>query len=408
VLERIVVRGYKSIEEADVALRPINVLIGANGAGKSNFVSLFRFMNSLVRQRMQTYVAQAGGADQILHYGRKTTERLHIKLWFSQDQNLANGSRCGHERDDLPGYAGFGTGRGHFALKLSGERGNLARKLFVHQRPNGYECTLIPTAEDLLVLEEETVECPYLSRSSSQVHNETLLVEWKQTGDRVAYYVLNALNSWQLYHFHDTSESAKVKQTGDLHDNLFLRPDASNLAAYLYLLRETQEAYYRNIVETVRLAAPFFGDFVLRPSPFNPEKIRLEWRERDSDMLFGPHALSDGTLRLICLSTLFLQPPERLPTAIVLDEPELGLHPYAIALLADMVRSASHYSQVILATQSVTLVNQFQPEEILVVDRIQGKTVFRRLAEEEMASWLEDYGLGDLWEKNLLGGRPAR
>lgn len=370
MLERIILKGYKSIREGNIELRPVNVLIGANGAGKSNFISLFQFMNRLVNQGMQMYVAQAGGADQILHYGRKTTERLHIELWFSRPNNLAN----------------------------------------------GYKSILLPTDDDLLVFEDEAVyfhdrsqyETPYQSQRSFQVHNETLLIDWKQIGNRVAFYVLRALNSWQLYHFHDTSGSAKVKQTGDLHDNLFLRPDASNLAAYLYVLRETQEAYYRNIVETIRMAAPFFGDFVLRPSPFNPDKIRLEWQERGSDMLFGPHALSDGTLRFICLTTLFLQPPDRLPETIVLDEPELGLHPYAIALLADMVRSAAEHTQVILATQSVTLVNQFDPEDILVVDRMQGETVFRRLEEKQMASWLEDYGLGDLWEKNLLGGRPAR
>jgi predicted ATPase len=223
----------------------------------------------------------------------------------------------------------------------------------------------------------------------------------------VSSHVLKALRSWQLYHFHDTSESAKVKQTGDIHDNLFLRPDASNLAAYLYLLQETEPEYYRNIVEAVRMVAPFFGDFILRPSPFNPEKIRLEWKERGADMLFGPHALSDGTLRFICLATLFLQPPERLPSTVVLDEPELGLHPYAIALLADMVRSASQNTQVVLATQSVTLVNQFSPEDIVVVDRVGGETILRRLSEEEISSWLEDYGLGDLWEKNVFGGRPA-
>ncbi|MEJ5276049.1 MAG: AAA family ATPase [Thermogemmata sp.] len=370
MLERVILKGFKSIREAEITLRPINVLIGANGAGKSNFISLFQFMNRLVAQGMQTYVAQAGGADQILHYGRKTTERLEIELWFTRGSHLAN----------------------------------------------GYACTLIPTADDLLVFVDESA-CfhnrkrypdPYVSQCSSQVHNETLLLEWKQRNDRVASYVLAALNSWQLYHFHDTSASAKVKQTGDIHDNLFLRPDASNLAAYLYLLREKQEAHYRDIVETIRLAAPFFGDFVLRPSPFHPEKIRLEWREHGSDALFGPHALSDGTLRFICLTTLFLQPPKLLPTTIVLDEPELGLHPYAISLLADMVRSAARHTQVILATQSVTLVNQFQPEDILVVDRQEGQSVFRRLNSEEMTSWLEDYGLGDLWEKNLLGGRPAR
>jgi predicted ATPase len=369
MLERILLQGYKSIEKADIALRKINVLIGANGAGKSNFVSFFEFMNRLVSQGMQTYVYQAGGADQILHYGQKTTERLHIKLWFQQKEALAN----------------------------------------------GYVCTLIPTAKDLLVFEEEGVyfhnrenyEHPYEGPWSFQVHNESLLVDWVQKEGGVAFYVLKALKSWKLYHFHDTSASAKVKQLGDISDNLFLRPDASNLAAYLYLLRETQPDYYRNIVETVRLAAPFFGDFVLRPWPFNPDKIRLEWQERGSDVLFGPHALSDGTLRFICLATLFLQPPDRLPTTIVLDEPELGLHPYAITLLAEMVRSVSHHTQVILATQSVTLVNQFHLEDILVVDRQQGKTVFRRLSESELASWLQDYGLGELWEKNLLGGRPS-
>jgi predicted ATPase len=369
MLERIVLQGYKSIEKADISLRPINVLIGANGAGKSNFISLFQFMNQLARQGMQRYVAQAGGADQILHYGRKTTEKLYIGLWFLRDE----------------------------------------------KNTHGYECTMIPTAEDVLVFEEERIyfhnrekyERPYESQRSLRIHNETLLLEWMQGGDQIAQHVFTALNSWQLYHFHDTSASAKVKQTGDINDNLFLRPDASNLAAYLYLLRETQNDYYRNIVETIRLAAPFFGDFVLRPSPFNKEKIRLEWQERGSDMLFGPHALSDGTLRFICLATLFLQPPDRLPTTILLDEPELGLHPYAISLLADMVSSASQHTQVILATQSVTLVNQFQPEDILIVEREQGKTVFRRLSEDEIASWLEDYGLGDLWEKNLLGGRPS-
>lgn len=369
MLERLVVQGYKSIHELDLPLERINVLIGANGSGKSNFISLFQMMNRVVNQGLQTYVAQSGGADQLLYYGRKTTEKMHVEFWFRRGTTLAN----------------------------------------------GYTATFIPTAEDALVFEQEAVyfhdrahyERPYEGQSSYSVHSESLLPEWEQQGEKVAFYVLKAMQSWQLYHFHDTSDSAKVKQTGDLHDNLFLRPDASNLAAYLYLLHETERDYYRTIVETIRMAAPFFGDFVLRPSPFNPDKIRLEWRERGSDALFGPHTLSDGTLRFICLATLFLQPPERLPATVVLDEPELGLHPYAIALLSEMVRSAAEHTQVILATQSVTLVNQFSPEDIIVVDRVGGTSSFRRLPREEIASWLEDYGLGDLWEKNVFGGRPA-
>lgn len=369
VLERIVTRGYKSFRELDLPLERINVLIGANGSGKSNFIQLFQMMNRVVNQGLQVYVAQSGGADQLLHYGRKTTEKMHLEFWFRTDINLAN----------------------------------------------GYSATLIPTAEDTLVFEEEVCYFhdraryprPYIGSAESSPHPETMLPAWSKW-EEVARYVLWAMRSWQLYHFHDTSDSAKVKQTGDIHDNLFLRPDASNLASYLYLLRETEPASYRNIVETVQMAAPFFRDFVLRPSPLNPEKIRLEWQERGSDMLFGPHTLSDGTLRFICLATLFLQPPDRLPATIVLDEPELGLHPYAITLLAEMVRAVAEHTQVIFATQSVTLVNQFSPEDILVADRVEGVSYLRRLSPEEIDQWLEDYGLGDLWEKNLIGGRPAR
>ncbi len=369
MLERLKVKGYKSIEKLNLELGPINVLIGANGAGKSNFVGLFKFLNQLVERKLQIAVAQGGGANQFLHYGRKYTDRINLELWFA-------------------------TGI---------------------QQANGYACSLVPTVEDSLVFAEEYTyfhnrkkhpNRPYRGQSSSAVTTETQLPDWEQT-NQVAAYVLKSLRAWRLYHFHDTGESARVKQMGDIHDNMFLRPDASNLAAYLFLLREKYQAHYLNIVETVRMAAPFFGDFVLRPHPLNHEKIRLEWQEEIADTLFGPHALSDGTLRFVCLATLFLQPVEQLPNIIVLDEPELGLHPYAIALLAEMVKSVSEHTQVILATQSVTLVNQFSPEDIIVVDRIQGRSEFRRLDQENIVHWMDDYGLGDLWEKNVLGGRPA-
>jgi predicted ATPase len=220
-----------------------------------------------------------------------------------------------------------------------------------------------------------------------------------------ARWMLERLQGWRVYHFHDTSASAMVKQTGDVGDNEALRPDASNLAAFLFLLRTKHPESYRRIVSTIRLVAPFFDDFRLRPSPFNEQKIQLEWSERSSDAYFNAHALSDGTLRFICLATLLLQP--NLPSLILIDEPELGLHPYAIQVLAGLVRSASEKTQVILSTQSVSLVNQFAPEDLVVVDRNKGESVFRRLSPEDMKDWLEGYSLGELWEKNVFGGRPG-
>lgn len=368
MLENIQIEGYKSFRELELSLAPVNVLIGANGSGKSNFISLFRMLNRMTKRELQLYIAQSGGADHILHYGRKVTEELIVGVRF----------------------------------------------LSTDKRDRSYVCRL-QAAEDHLVITYEAASLVDSSREpkgstgvfDEGAYRESLLPQRAKQRGGVSAYVYNALNSWQVYHFHDTSESARVKQLGDLCQNERLLPDAGNLAAYLYLLREKHPEHYRNIVETICLASPFFGDFVLRPHPFNTEKIRLEWRERGSDLIFGPNALSDGTLRFICLATLFLQPEQFLPATIILDEPELGLHPYAIKLLAEMVSRTAQHTQVILATQSVPLVNQFSPEDILVVDRVEGVSTIRRLESAQIEHWLDDYSLGDLWEKNILGGRPS-
>jgi predicted ATPase len=183
-----------------------------------------------------------------------------------------------------------------------------------------------------------------------------------------------------------------------------LRADGSNLAAILYWMKSKYADHYQNIVDGVRLVAPFFDDFILEPSHENGEMIRLEWEERGSDNYFNAAALSDGTLRFMCLATLLLQPS--LPSIVLLDEPELGLHPYAITILAELLRGASTKTQVIVSTQSVTLVNQFEPQDVIVVEREGGQSVFKHVEAEQMDKWLDDYGLGDLWEKNVLGGRP--
>lgn len=367
-IERLRIEGYKSIRNMDLVLRPLNILIGANGVGKSNFVNAFKFLRELANENLQLYVAKSGGVDTYLHFGQQITEELHFQIEFKQN----------------------GAGL-----------------------TNTYTCTLVPSTEDIFVFAEEYTyfhdhnryDQPY-QKSLGIGHFETQLNR-QANHNHVVRYVNEAMTSWRVYHFHDTSEAAKVKQIGDLFDNRFLRPDASNLAAYLYLLQETKPTHYQNIVDAVRMIAPFFDKFALRPYPFNAEKIRLEWYERGSDMVFGANALSDGTLRFISLATLLLQPTAKLPTTILLDEPELGLHPYAINVLANLLHSAAERTQVIVSTQSVTLVNQFDPEDIVVVERENGQSTFRHLPEDEIEDWLDDYGLGDLWEKNILGGRPA-
>jgi predicted ATPase len=185
-----------------------------------------------------------------------------------------------------------------------------------------------------------------------------------------------------------------------------LREDGSNLASVLYLLRERYKPFYDRIIETIRMVAPFFDDFVLQPIELNPNTILLEWREKGSDTYFNADMLSDGTLRFMCLATLLRQPNP--PSLILIDEPELGLHPYGITLLAAMLKSAAVGTQVIVSTQSPTLINHFKPEDIIVVDREKQESTFRRLDSKELEVWLKEfnYTLSDLWEMNLVGGRP--
>ena len=360
-LDRIRASGFKSIKDMDLELRKLNVLIGSNGVGKSNFIGLFKLLNNIVEEKLQVYVGSCGGSETLLHFGRKTTPQISIDLSFADNTN-------------------------------------------------GYKCILSPTADDTLIFSYEESWFHDGSRYVNPLrvplgsgHKETKLSEEAKTKN-IARYVRDDLKSWKVYHFHDTSDSAKVKQTGDLEDNPVLRPDAGNLAAFLYRLKDKSPTHYANIVDATRLVFPFFDDFALAPSALNPDKIRLEWRETGSDAYFNASALSDGTLRFMCLSTLLLQP--YLPTAILLDEPELGLHPYAITILAELLRGAATKTQVIVSTQSLSLVNQFEPEDIIVVEREERHSVFRHLDKADMQSWLDDYGLGDLWEKNIIGGRP--
>jgi len=353
-LSRIVLSGFKSIAQCDLELSKLNVLIGANGAGKSNFIDFFRMVGQLLEQNLQVFVSRQGGPDALLHFGRKITEQLKFQLYF----------------------------------------GN-----------NGYFATLEPTQDNRLMFASESFWWNMSGeREIGKGHFETLALSG--TGTKIDSYVVPVMQQWRVYHFHDTSDSAYVKQPHGINDNVYLRPDARNLAAFLYLLRDSYPANYQKIVKTIRLVAPFFGNFYLRPSPQNKEVIELEWYERGQDIPFKAHLLSDGTLRFMCLATVFLQPEELQPETILVDEPELGLHPYAITILASLIRTVS--KQVIVSTQSVELLNEFDAADVIVVDRLGGQSSLRRLARQDLEEWLEDYSLGELWKKNVLGGRPSR
>lgn len=354
VLQKINIEGFKSIASAELELGDLNVVIGANGSGKSNLIGVFRLLERVLTHHLQLYVASE--PDRFLHHGRKITPCLSLGFTF--------------------------------------DRNSYGFKLKAHQ--------------DSLIFEEEGVEFSGQSNHAEIIaagHRESQLEEAAESyGNRIPKDVYAKVKGLVVYHFHDTSDSAPVKQAANIDDNRLLRSDAANLPAYLYWLKEKHPVSFRHIEEYVRLVAPFFDHFELAPSRLNEKKIKLEWRQKGSDSYFDAYSLSDGTLRFICLATLLLQPSP--PELILLDEPELGLHPFAIRILAEMLEAASQRVQVILATQSVTLLNQFAPSDVIVAENEGLRTSFRRLDGEVLSDWLDEFSLGELWEKNVLGGRP--
>ena len=353
-LRKIQIKGFKSIASAEIELRDLNVVIGANGSGKSNLIGVFRLLERVLSHNLQLYVASE--PDRLLHHGRKVTPALGVQLTFE---------------------------RYTYSFKLV-------------------------AAQNAMQFEFENIEHRGAHSSDASQFNghqeskfDTIANDQRQHLPKATFAAIRSLS---VHHFHDTSDSAAMKGASDLDDNRALRPDAANLAAYLYLLQEKHEVAFRQIEEHVRLMAPFFDRFLLAPSRLNQNRIKLEWRQKGSDTYFDAYSLSDGTLRFICLATLLLQPSP--PALILLDEPELGLHPYAIRILAEMLEAAARRSQVLLATQSVTLLNQFAPADVLVAENVNGATTFKPLDEKALERWLADFSLGELWEKNVLGGRP--
>jgi predicted ATPase len=366
-LRRLVLKGFKSIRAMDLELRPLNVLIGANGAGKSNLISFFKLLNEMMGERLQTYIAGAGRAHSLLHYTPKVTRELEARLEFDSARGL-----------------------------------------------NAYDLRLFYAAVDTLFFADETLTFtptgfvgtpePVLLGAG---HQETRISTEATKGRPIAKVFRHLLVNCRVYHFQDTSQLARYQQYWYIGNDRPLLPDAGNLAAVLFRLRKDEQggAYHR-IVDTIRLIAPFFDDFVLEPTGPNARDVILNWRERQSDEVFGPHQLSDGTVRAICLVTLLLQPEVELPGLIIVDEPELGLHPYAINVIASLLKKASHHRQVLVSTQSSSFLDNFEPSDVIIAEREGKESVFTRPDASSLESWLEEYSLGEIWEKNVIGGGP--
>lgn len=369
-ISRINIKNFKSIKDSGhIEIRPINILIGPNGVGKSNFINFFKLLNNIYNQRLRAFVAENGYSDKLLYFGRKKSNFIEGSIVFKPESKNVN-NRYDFKLTPMSNGSGL-----FFELDAGGFN------IF----SNGF-----------------SESWSYLN-FGGEFKEESELIN--NTSTR-ALYLKDYFQEFKIFHFHDTGNNSPLKQPSKVNDNRNLREDGSNLAAYLFSIKETNPKYFKIIEKTIKSVAPFFEKFDLQHDVLNPNLIELSWRENNSDEIFNAHNLSDGTLRFIALATLLVQP--NLPKTIIIDEPELGLHPFAIQKLGALIKSASSKSQIIISTQSVGLINQFEIEDLLIVNRENFQTTFSRLEFEQFKEWLYEYSLGELWEKNLLGGRPKR
>ncbi len=379
-LTRIHVTGFRSLRDVELAPGRVTVLIGPNGSGKSNLLAFLRMLALTHTHSLRVFVGEAGGASALLHYGPKVTTEISFALDFQQE--------------------------GHF---------------------NRYSARLGYAAGDTLIFLDEVVahriaeNQDFRTFSLGAGHSESLLPEAAEDPtrgtERAVRWWISRLN---YFHFHDTSATSFLRSHARRDDSRYLRSNGSNLASYLLALRESDRAEdrkaWQRINRLVRQVAPFIK--TLEPSVVGPsglaglflqdtrgQAVRLDWID-ERDVTFSSGDFSDGTLRAIALITALAQPSDRLPLFISIDEPELGLHPAAIGLLADLIKSVSGRCQILLATQSPALLDLFDLEEVVVAERKDAATSFRRLPREEFEPWLQDYALSELYDKNVLGGRP--
>lgn len=362
-ISKLTIKGYKSIRNLeDFELRNLNILIGPNGSGKSNFVSFPNLLQAFAQGKLSVFVDRYGGANNLLFFGSKTTDKLIGDILF---------------RD-----------------------GNIQWKI-----------ELVASVKDSLVTHKEVIKAGNKTLGStisqsreitqSRLNIRSSNEESREYEEEIAVSIQAALKTIMIYHFHDTSDFARLKLPNSEGNYDYLFPDASNLAPFLFRMKEKQPRDYQAIIEVIRLAAPFFDNFKF---DINEQgDVKWWWSQKGSDYQFNPSQISDGTLRFICLATVLLQPNP--PSTILLDEPELGLHPFALALLAELIQKASHKTQIIVATQSAALIDHFQPEDIILVERKNEESVFTRPDTEKLKIWLEDYSLGDIWSRNIIEGR---
>ena len=375
-IESLHVEGFRTLADLKIDDLPNPaVLIGANGSGKSNLIRFFEMMATMIRdRRLNEFVQLYGGADDQLFGGNRTSKRINAKLGVRTE-----------------------SGRSDYRFTLA------------YSQPDRFLFT-----DEAYRFTRDGCDAKESWQEIGSGHTEAKIFEAAESAgssdvnQRSAEALVQMLRHCAVHQFHDTSFYSPLKTACDPTENAYLRSDGRNLAAVLLRLERDNPRRFKSICKFIQRIIPNFDRFQIEESntPF-----LLQWRAKGMDKTIGAHLSSDDSLRFFALATLLNLPPEMLPNVLLIDEPELGLHPVAVNLIGNMIKVLARERQVIVATQSPHLVDVFGLDEIFVLELENGRTGFHRYDKGKYAEWLkerwlDEYSTGELWEKNLIGGRP--
>ena len=373
------VEGYRRLRSLTVDLRPLNVLIGANGVGKTSLLEVFSLLGAGAEGRLEPRLASLGGLNEVLTRDRAT------HLGFDVRMTSAERAPLNYHLEIAP------KGQSYQIVEeaLTQHSDPLAPTPFKHIQARGLDVRYsTPKHKGLL---RPTWEHSPLETALSQVPK--MYEEPERFRSRLA--------SCGLYGLIDVSPRSPVRLPQAMRPVTIPGPSGDDLVSYLFFLRESEPARYDVLTDTLEAAFPDFER--LSFPPVAAGTLALTWTDVNFQSPMYMHQLSEGTLRFLWLAAL-LQSPS-LPAVMLIDEPEVSLHPYLLCLLVSLLREASLRTQLVIATHSDRLIRFLDPAEVLVCDSTEGETTVTWADTMDLERWLADYTLDELWMMNVIRGR---
>ncbi|MCH9036693.1 MAG: AAA family ATPase [Chloroflexi bacterium] len=377
MISKITIKNYKSLENVTLNLGPLTVLVGANGSGKSNILDALMFLKSMVTpEQLAHEVLEPRGRYESVVWGGEIKRAIAFRVSW-QDQQLNSGACLTYSLD--LGYE-YRRERGVITKEKIETNGNPP-----FQRDDSGRVTF--TRKDGSSVSEHTF--PELS---------VFGIPSVQDIAEVAS-LLKLTRNWELYNF----EYRGMRPPQPVRKEYRLSETGNNLSTVLHAIYSSKPLIFSEVFESVKVAVPtaeaLFSDLT------EDGKTYVALKEKDVPQPVGSWGLSDGTLFALALSTALLTP--QIPGLLCLESPDASLHPYVMEHVAELLKSASRKTQVIVTTHSPYLLDYLPPESIVVVEKVKGKTVLKPVKGRKGVRYaIEKLGAGDAWYSGHLGGVP--